>query len=293
MFKIGSSMKIVLTGANGQLGRCFKDRVPENWHCYALSSEDLDISNTEAVLSKITELKPDFIVNAAAYTAVDKAETDPLRALQVNSRGPENLAIAAKEVGCKLIHVSTDYVFEGNGDVAYKETDSVLPLGVYGKTKLSGELVASSILPSTIIIRTAWVFSEYGNNFVKTMLRLAKDRTELSIVADQIGCPTYAGDIASAIIAIIDKNAPGGIYHYCGDDSVSWAKFAEVIFEKAYGARLLQKFIKVNSITSEQYPTPAVRPKYSVLSTELISHYYPASNWKRALDKVIELLSAN
>ncbi len=278
-------MKILLAGAKGQLGRCLQNMVPDKESMLALGSQDLDISNPQAVIETAKQFQPDIIINAAAYTAVDKAESEPQRAAAVNTHGPENLALAAKAVGARLVHVSTDYVFDGSGTEPYVESDAVNPLGVYGQTKLAGELLVRSILPDAIIVRTAWVFSEYGNNFVKTMLRLAKDRSELGIVADQVGCPTYAGDIATAILKMLEGNAAGGIYHYCGDRSVSWAEFAQVIFSEAEKAGILSQSPKVNFITTEQYPTPAPRPAYSVMSNEKISSYYSASDWFVSLRK--------
>lgn len=280
-------MKILLSGANGQLGRCFQDLVSKTDTVLALGSQELDISNLQAVLAVAEEFRPDIIINAAAYTAVDKAESDARRAAVVNCHGPENLGLAAKQVGSRLVHVSTDYVFDGSGSVPYLETDAVNPLGVYGQTKLAGELLVQSILPEVIIIRTAWVFSEYGNNFVKTMLRLAKDRSELGVVADQVGCPTYAGDIAAAILKLVAGNAPGGIYHYCGDRSVSWAEFAQAIFAEGERAGVLARQPKVNFISTEEYPTPAKRPAYSVLSAAKIAEYYQPSDWQAALEKIV------
>ncbi|MBS0893513.1 dTDP-4-dehydrorhamnose reductase [Tatumella sp. JGM130] len=280
-------MKILLTGANGQLGRCFRDLVSETDTVLALGSQELDISNRQAVIETAKQFQPDIIINAAAYTAVDKAESEPERAAAVNSHGPENLALAAKAVGVRLVHVSTDYVFDGTGSTPYLETDAVNPLGVYGQTKLAGELLVRSILPDAIIVRTAWVFSEYGNNFVKTMLRLAKDRSELGIVADQVGCPTYAGDIATVILKMLKENAAGGIYHYCGDRSLSWAEFAKIIFLKAEYFGIIKDKPKVNLISTEEYPTPAKRPNYSVLSAYKVSKYHPPSNWDLSLDNVL------
>ncbi|QTF09273.1 dTDP-4-dehydrorhamnose reductase [Brenneria izadpanahii] len=281
-------MKILLTGANGQLGRCFQDRLPADWQIWATDTADLDITDYAKVLSAVKEFQPDAIVNAAAYTAVDKAESEPELAALVNKTGPENLARAAKEVGARLVHVSTDYVFDGNATVPYVETDKTNPLGVYGKTKLDGEIAVSHVLPEAIIIRTAWVFSEYGNNFVKTMLRLAKDRDELGIVADQRGCPTYAGDIAQAIIDLLKQNADGGIYHFCGDEEVSWCEFAEFIFDNAISLGVLKKSIIVNGITTDQYPTPAKRPSYSTLNSDKISEIgVKPSDWRASLSKVI------
>ncbi|WP_409159194.1 dTDP-4-dehydrorhamnose reductase [Pectobacterium sp. B2J-2] len=282
-------MKILLTGANGQLGRCFQDRLPINWQVWATDTADLDITDYEKVLTAVKSFQPDAIVNAAAYTAVDKAESEPELAELVNKTGPENLALAAKEVGARLVHVSTDYVFDGNATVPYVETDKTNPLGVYGKTKLDGEIAVSHVLPEAIIMRTAWVFSEYGNNFVKTMLRLAKERDELSIVSDQRGCPTYAGDIAQAIIQLLQKKADGGLYHYCGDEEVSWADFADSIFNIAGGQDLIIKRPSVIKIKTENYPTPARRPRYSSLNGNKIKVLnIELSDWQQALSVVIK-----
>ncbi|KFX21077.1 dTDP-4-dehydrorhamnose reductase [Pectobacterium betavasculorum] len=282
-------MKILLTGANGQLGRCFQDRLPAGWQVWATDTAELDITDYEKVLAAVTEFQPDAIVNAAAYTAVDKAESEPELAALVNKTGPENLARAAKEVGARLVHVSTDYVFDGNATVPYIETDKTNPLGVYGKTKLDGEIAVSSVLPEAIIIRTAWVFSEYGNNFVKTMLRLAKERDELGIVADQRGCPTYAGDIAQAIIDLLKQNADGGVYHYCGDSEVAWSDFAEAIFRIGVEQNGLEKCPKVNKINTDQYPTPAKRPAYSSLDGHKIKLLnIELSKWEQALYDIIK-----
>ncbi|UFT95776.1 dTDP-4-dehydrorhamnose reductase [Pectobacterium carotovorum] len=277
-------MNVLLTGSNGQLGRCFQDRLPAGWQVWATDTAELDITDYSKVLAAVKECQPDAIVNAAAYTAVDKAESEPELAALVNKTGPENLARAAKEVGARLVHVSTDYVFDGTATVPYVETDKTNPLGVYGQTKLDGEIAVSTVLPDAIIIRTAWVFSEYGNNFVKTMLRLAKDRDELSIVSDQRGCPTYAGDIAQAIIDLLKLNAEGGIYHFCGDKEVSWCQFAEATFDTALRLKKLEKDPVVKAITTEQYPTPAARPLYSVLNCGKISELgVVPSDWRQAL----------
>ncbi|MCG8706890.1 dTDP-4-dehydrorhamnose reductase [Brenneria sp. 4F2] len=281
-------MKVLLTGANGQLGRCFQDRLPEGWQVWATDAVELDITKREDVMDAVKNYQPDVIVNAAAYTAVDKAESEPVLAALINETGPENLALAAKEVGARLVHVSTDYVFDGTATRPYVETDPTNPLGVYGKTKLDGENAVSRVLPDAIIIRTAWVFSEYGNNFVKTMLRLAKDRDELGIVADQRGCPTYAGDIAQAIIDLLQKKADGGIYHFCGDEEISWHGFAEVIFSQALKKGTLAKIPQVKPITTEQYPTPASRPAYSSLNCNKIEKLgVKPSNWEQAISDII------
>ncbi|ATO32287.1 dTDP-4-dehydrorhamnose reductase [Dickeya dianthicola] len=281
-------MKVLLTGANGQLGRCFQDRLPAGWDVWTTDSDELDITDREQVLTAIAAYPPDVIVNAAAYTAVDKAESEPEQAALVNKTGPENLALAAKLVGARLVHVSTDYVFDGKATVPYVETDPTNPLGVYGQTKLDGERAVMAVLPESIIIRTAWVFSEYGNNFVKTMLRLGKEREMLGIVADQRGCPTYAGDIAQAIIDLLKLGAAGGIYHFCGNKEVAWNEFSEAIFAKAVDLRKLEKAPVVNAIATDQYPTPAKRPLYSSLNCKKIKSLgIELSDWQSALEDVL------
>jgi len=281
-------MKVLLTGAKGQLGRCFCDRLPASWDILATDSETLDITDLEQVKSVVAAYRPNFIVNAAAYTAVDKAEAEYDMAALINEIGPKNLATIANEVGARLVHISTDYVFDGNATAPYLEIADTNPLSVYGKTKLNGELAVSQIQPEALVIRTAWVFSEYGNNFVKTMLRLAPGRDTLGIVADQRGCPTYAGDIAMAIISLLQKEAPGGVYHFCGDSEITWSEFAEIIFSSALRQGVLQQVPVINSITTAQYPTPAARPKYSVLNCEKIQcEGVKLSSWKDRVSYVV------
>lgn len=284
-------MKVLLTGSKGQLGQCFQDRVPEGWDIWATDTSELDITNKDLVLTAVNEYKPDVIVNAAAYTAVDRAENDKNTASLVNKTGPENLAIAASHNNAFLVHVSTDYVFDGTASVPYKESDSTNPLGVYGLTKLEGEKAVANVLPTAIILRTAWVFSEYGNNFVKTMLRLGDERDSLGIVSDQRGCPTYAGDIASAIINLIQKRCAGGIYHFCGNEEVSWSEFAQTIFDIAEKTGKLNTVPVINGITTEQYPTPAKRPAYSTLDCSKITACdISLSQWRKALTEIMPVL---
>ncbi|QQK72839.1 dTDP-4-dehydrorhamnose reductase [Pectobacterium versatile] len=281
-------MKILLTGANGQLGRCFQDRLPAHWQIWSTDASELDITDLKQVEAAIARYQPDAIVNAAAYTAVDKAESEPVLAEKINTTGPHNLATVAHEKGIRLVHISTDYVFDGNATTPYVESSITNPLSVYGKTKLAGELAVIKAAPKSIIVRTAWVFSEYGNNFVKTMLKLAKERDTLSIVADQKGCPTYAGDLAQAIISLLEKNAESGIYHYCGDKEVTWYEFANIVFKiaKEKGSQLSIK--QLNPITTIQYPTPAIRPQYSVLSCKKTNALnIILSDWESVLQKIM------
>lgn len=208
-------MRTLLTGSKGQLARCFRDRLPENWELIATDSTSLDITDTEAVRNMVQNFQPDAIVNAAAFTAVDKAEAHVSTAFAVNATAVHNLASAARACQARFIHISTDYVFDGTNKTPYKEQDYTNPQSVYGRTKVAGELLALAANPDSVIIRTSWLFSEYGNNFVKTMIRIAGERDNLSIVHDQTGSPTYAGDLAQAIITLLQQPvAPRGIYHY-------------------------------------------------------------------------------
>ena len=248
----------------------------------------MDITDLAQVTAAVSAFTPDAIVNAAAYTAVDKAESEVALAERINAAGPANLASVAAQHGIRLVHVSTDYVFDGNANTPYTEASPTNPLSVYGETKLAGELAVSAAAPDAIIVRTAWVFSEYGNNFVKTMLRLGKERDALSIVDDQRGCPTYAGDIAHAIIALLQQQAAGGIYHYAGDKEVSWFEFAQAIFTVAVQKAVLNKAPTLTPIPTAQYPTPAHRPAYSTLAGDKIKGLGIAlSDWQSALNKTI------
>ncbi|MCI4186212.1 dTDP-4-dehydrorhamnose reductase [Dickeya dianthicola] len=284
-------MKVLLTGANGQLGRCFQDRLPAGWSLLATDADALDITDEAQVLTTVKSWQPDAIVNAAAYTAVDKAESEPALAARINVAGPEYLARAARQLGARFIHVSTDYVFDGTATRPYSETDATHPLGVYGQTKLDGERAVLKVNPAAQIVRTAWVFSEYGNNFVKTMLRLGRERDSLGVVADQRGCPTYAGDIADAIIKLLQQQADAGLYHFCGDEEVSWHEFAGAIFTLACEQQLLVRAPVVNAITTEQYPTPAARPAYSTLDCAKVARLgIRPSAWREALGVIIPKL---
>lgn len=284
-------MRILLTGAKGQLGSCFQDRLPAGWDVWATDADVLDITDLAKVKSAVVDYRPNVIVNAAAFTAVDKAETDHEIAALINEVGPKNLALAANEVGARLVHVSTDYVFDGEATTPYIETAPTKPLGVYGKTKLDGEIAVSHHQPDALIIRTAWVFSEYGNNFVKTMLKLAQDRDSLGVVSDQFGCPTYAGDIAQAIIDLLQREAAGGVYHFCGDEIVDWSEFAEAIFSSALKHSVLARLPVVNGISTSEYPTPAKRPKYSVLNCEKIKSYgITLSPWRERIDEIFGIV---
>jgi dTDP-4-dehydrorhamnose reductase len=288
-------MKILVLGCKGQLGRCLKDQLESSDHEVIYTSrKQIDISNFEATTNKILELSPDLIINATAYTAVDRAEDDQKTANLINNLAVKNIADICDELECWLIHVSTDYVFDGNSEIPYKENDQTNPQGMYGETKLKGELAIQASGCKHIILRTAWVFSEYGNNFLKTMLSLGVERDEISIVGDQIGCPTYAQDIAKSIVEIasqLNLQKGNGIYHYCGDQPCSWFDFANAIFDQAMTNNLITPS-KVHSIETAAYPTSAKRPAYSVLNCLKIKNDFGVhvSNWHKGIGEVINKL---
>ncbi|MDE1347472.1 dTDP-4-dehydrorhamnose reductase [Vibrio aestuarianus] len=288
-------MRVLITGSHGQVGYCLTQQLAklENTEVLALDKEHLDITNQDAVNTTVKEFQPTIIINAAAHTAVDKAEEQVELSYAINRDGPKFLAQAAQEIGAVILHISTDYVFEGNKQGEYEETDHTNPQGVYGKSKLAGELAVAKACEKHIILRTAWVFGENGNNFVKTMLRLGATRDALSIVGDQFGGPTYAGDIADALIHIAKCITKGdeveyGIYHYSGLPHVSWYEFAEAIFTEAHEQGITTKKTSLTSISTAQYPTPAKRPSNSRLSTKKIKHAFSiiASDWKAALNNI-------
>ncbi|QCI72102.1 MULTISPECIES: dTDP-4-dehydrorhamnose reductase [Vibrio] len=288
-------MRVLITGCYGQVGSCLTKQLAnnENTAVLALDREHLDITNQDALNAAVAEFEPSIIINAAAHTAVDKAEDEVDLSYAINRDGPKHLAQAAQSVGAAILHISTDYVFEGNKVGEYAETDATNPQGVYGESKLAGEIAVAEACDKHIILRTAWVFGENGNNFVKTMLRLGVNRDALSIVGDQFGGPTYAGDIANTLIQIAKRIDQGdaveyGVYHYSGLPHVSWFDFADAIFDVAVEQGVLAKKPRLTSITTDQYPTPAKRPSNSRLSTEKITLGFSvkASDWKAALNNI-------
>lgn len=278
--------KILVIGSKGQLGNEFQELAKEYpFFLYIFYDvAQMDIANKELVEEEMEELKPDYLINCAAYTAVDKAETDSELAYAINGDAVGNLALACAANNVKFIHISTDYVFDGEATEPYKEDTQVNPSSVYGLSKLKGEQEALHNNKDAIIIRTAWVYSVYGNNFVKTMLRLMKTKPEINVVADQFGSPTYAHDLAAAIMLIISsaKWIPG-IYHFTNDGNISWFDFASEI------KRLSRFPCTINPITTEQYPTPAKRPKYSVLDKAKIQQTFAVKlkDWKESLQQCL------
>ncbi|PSW29356.1 dTDP-4-dehydrorhamnose reductase [Photobacterium phosphoreum] len=269
-------MKVLITGSNGQVGSCLVKQLqscPEI-EFLAVDRNELDITSEQEVINTVNDFMPNIIINAAAHTAVDKAENEVELSYAINRDGPKYLAQAAKRVGAAILHISTDYVFAGDKQGLYSESDTVNPQGVYGESKLAGENAVINACPRHIILRTAWVFGEDGNNFVKTMLRLAQQRDSLGIVADQFGGPTYAGDIAAALITIAKNiiakgdgfdSAKYGIYHFSGLPHTSWYGFAQMIFDKAVELNILSKAPMVKGISTGDYPTAAKRPTNSKL----------------------------
>ncbi|ENM5889565.1 dTDP-4-dehydrorhamnose reductase [Vibrio mimicus] len=286
-------MKVLITGSKGQVGYCLVERLAHIADVLALDHQGLDITNQQEVVKTIAEFQPDYIINAAAYTAVDRAELEIKHAYEVNSKGPEFLAKAAQQVDAVMLHISTDYVFDGESNTCYKESDPVRPQGVYGRSKLSGEDAVIESCNKYLILRTAWVFGEHGNNFVKTMLRLAQTRDELRIVDDQFGGPTYAGDIANALITMIEFIEQGnqpewGIYHFSGMPYASWYDFAIKIFELAEREGILEIQPNITPIPTSAYPTTAKRPANSRLDCSKINNQFDIgpSDWMIALNNI-------
>lgn len=280
-------MVVLVTGANGQLGQAIQfvaGNYP-NINFVFCSSSDLDITNKENCDSVFNKEKPDFCINTAAYTAVDKAESEPEKAELINVIGAKNLAEACKNFNAKLIHISTDFVFDGSKNSPYNETDLPNPKGVYGQTKLEGEIAIQEVFDAYFIIRTSWVYSQFGNNFMKTMLRLASERTSLNIVNDQIGTPTNAVDLAECLVTIITEHSKlntehYGIYNFSNEGQCSWFDFAKKIFE------INQVKIDVTPIPTTQFPTPAERPKYSVLDKTKIKTVFgiEIKPWEQSIE---------
>ncbi|MFT3908701.1 MAG: dTDP-4-dehydrorhamnose reductase [Ferruginibacter sp.] len=288
---MSNKKNILVTGANGQLGmelRALEKKYPA-FDLTFVTREELPITNTEIVAAFFSQYSFTHCINCAAYTAVDKAESEPALAFKTNAAAAGNLAVVCKKNNTQFIHISTDYVFDGNGTVPYKETDPTDPQGVYAASKLDGEKEVIRNNDQSIIIRTSWVYSSYGKNFVKTMLRLMNEKESIGVVNDQVGSPTYAADLAAAILEIIslNKENTAGIYHYCNEGIISWYDLATAI------KQLINSKCIVNPIPTSAYPTPAKRPKYSVLDTTKIRDTFGVNIplWRDSLEKCIGLLS--
>ncbi|WP_315516857.1 dTDP-4-dehydrorhamnose reductase [Hoylesella shahii] len=282
-------MNILITGCNGQLGNEMQllqaKYAQHTW--FNTDVNELDITDKDAIERFVEANHIDGVVNCAAYTAVDKAESDPLLAKKLNADAPAFLAEAVGKQGGWIVQVSTDYVFDGTKHTPYVETDSTCPNSVYGQTKLEGEQAVNKLCPNAMIIRTAWLYSEFGNNFVKTMIRLGKEREQLGVIFDQVGTPTYAHDLASVIMTAIDKGIKPGIYHFSNEGVTSWYDFTKSIHRIA-GINTCH----VMPLHTAEYPTPASRPAYSVLDKTKIKEAYSINipHWEESLAKCIAKL---
>ncbi len=287
--------KVLITGADGQLGYELQRTVLSGYECIATGRESLDITDTYVVKAFVAEHQPDIIINSAAYTAVDKAEEETELAIAINTMGAANLANAARANKCKLVQISTDFVFNGKACSPYPIDAKTDPDGYYGKTKRDGDNKVLDILgDEALIIRTSWLYSAHGNNFVKTMLRFMAEREELGIIADQIGTPTWANPLADAIWQAVELNTTG-IHHWSDAGVASWYDFAYAIMEEGVALGLLDKAIKINPITTADYPTPASRPCYSVMdkTTTWKALDMQSDHWRVALRKMLLELKAN
>ncbi|OWK75293.1 dTDP-4-dehydrorhamnose reductase [Flavobacteriaceae bacterium JJC] len=282
--------KILVIGGNGQLGNCFRKLAPEFENRFEFNfpdSETLDITDAEKVSDFFYDFQPHFCINASAYTAVDLAENESEKAFAVNADGVANLALACDEHKTVLIHISTDYVFDGDTNISYSEDNFTNPQGVYGASKLKGEELALSLNPKTVVIRTSWLYSEFNRNFVKTMLNLFSSKDQLGVVSDQFGQPTNANDLAEAVMKIIETEPKTyGIFHFSNYPETSWFGFAEKI------AQFSESKIKLNAIVTEQFPTPAKRPKRSTMALDKIEETYgiEPKHWENSLEECIEIL---
>ena len=285
-------MKVLVTGSKGQVGSLVSKKLKNEIELLAIDFDELDITDETAVHECINAFQPNVVINCAAHTAVDKAEEESDLSYRINCDGPRFLARAAKNVDAVIIHISTDYVFSGDNTEAYIETDITAPQSVYGASKLAGELAVAEENPKHLILRTAWVFGEVGNNFVKTMLRLGRERQELGVIADQFGGPTYAGDIADTLITMAKSSqyvsCPWGVYNFSGMPYVSWHQFAKHIFAQAKSQGALANAPRVNAITTAEYPTAAKRPANSKLNCDKIFHTFDirSSDWQSALQQI-------
>lgn len=278
------SRKVLITGANGQLGKELVELFSKkDFEVYGCGRDKMDITNQEQVQEIISDVKPDVVIHSAAHTKVDLAESEPEQAFLINAYGTRNVAVAADAVGAKLVYVSTDYVFDGTTNEPYSEFSPTSPLGVYGKSKLAGEQFVRDLHSKFFIVRTSWVYGKYGTNFVKTMLKLGEEKKELSVVSDQIGCPTYTLDLAHVILELIDTQKYG-VYHVSNSGSCSWYEFAKEIF------KISKMEVQVKPCTTADFIRPAKRPKYSVLGnlSVKLNNFKEPRSWKSGLKEFLE-----
>lgn len=282
-------MKVVVTGAKGQLGTDLVHLLADKgYEVYGYGREELDITNFDQVKQIIGKVNPDVVIHAAAYTKVDLAESEPDQAFLINAYGTRNVVVASEAIGAKLVYISTDYVFYGTANEPYNEFAPTNPLSVYGKSKLAGEQFVRDLYSKFFIVRTSWVYGKHGNNFVKTMLKLAQERDELMVVHDQIGCPTYTVDLANCVLELI-QTEKYGVYHVSNSGHCSWYEFAKAIFEEA-GIK-----VKVNPCTTKDLPRPAPRPAYSVFDhmSLRLNGFNDIRHWRKALNEFIYQVDFN
>jgi dTDP-4-dehydrorhamnose reductase len=287
-------MKVLITGAQGQLGRCLLASVPTGVTAVGLTRAELDIGDAQAVSDAVAQHEPGVIINAAAYTAVDRAETEAEAARRVNGLGPRHLALTARTHAVRLVHVSTDFVFDGHSAIPYAPDAPTAPLGVYGLTKLEGEQAVRELLPDrSVVLRTAWVYAAHGANFMRTMLRVMGERKQVRVVADQIGTPTAADSLAGVLWGLAQRPDLNGLHHFTDAGVASWYDFAVAIAEEGESLGLVPAGVQVAAIATSDYPTPARRPAYSVLDKRTLLAALPLEHhhWRVSLRRVLGVLT--
>lgn len=284
-------MRILLTGSKGQIGQCIKNKIPENWELIAADSKTLNITDANNVFNMVKTFEPDAIINSAAYTNVDKAETEIEKAFAVNATGVLYLAQAARHIGARFIHLSSDYVFNGTQHSPINENHPTAPINVYGQSKASGELLALANHLNTVILRTSWIYSEYGHNFIKTILHKALTQKSIEVVSDQIGCPTYAGDVANIVIRLLEEpHLKNHLYHYSSGIKMSWYDFAKQIISTAAEIDEQYSHIHLIPINTDSASYPAKRPPYTVLDSERVLTDTQSQPPRMALKPIINKL---
>jgi dTDP-4-dehydrorhamnose reductase len=288
-------VKVLITGAAGQVGRALLKTIPATSTAIGLTRAQLDIGDAQAVMNVVQSERPDLIISAGAYTAVDKAESEPQAAERANSVGPRNLALAARDSGARVLHISTDFVFDGQGSRPYQTDAATNPQSIYGRTKRGGEESVLQVLPDrSVVLRTAWVYAADGSNFVRTMLRLMRSKGHVRVIADQVGTPTAASSLAEVIWALANRPDLTGIHHWTDLGVASWYDFAVAIAEESAAIGLLPATVRVDPITTEEYPTPAKRPAYSVLDKRTLLGVLtvPAHHWRVNLRTVLREIAS-
>jgi len=292
------TMRILVTGAKGQLGWEILRQAPDrSFDCIGIDVEEADLTDPDQVNQVVSAIRPQLLINTAAYTLVDRAQTEAEAAFAVNREAVAHLAAACAGNQIPLVHISTDFVFDGTQTVPYTENDTVAPLGVYGQSKAAGEAVVRDILDQHLIIRTAWLYGNHGHNFVKTILRLGQKNQEVRVVSDQVGCPTYAADLAAALLTLSERLSPStatpwGTYHLCGTGEVSWYGFARHILQAAHQLDLVPA-VTVTPLATSEYPTPAPRPPYSALACSKIETKFGivCPPWQDSVEKMLQRLA--